>query len=60
MVKIQNNFEEFSLTPHFLELNVNELVKIIPSSEDQNMIVYAGIIKWLNHKPEERNKDISL
>ena len=45
-------------------LNVNDLAKIIPNNADQtpsaDEIAYTRIIKWINYKPEERNKVVLL
>ncbi|XP_033727224.1 kelch-like protein 10 [Pecten maximus] len=59
---IMRNFRKFSLSSEaFAELSIDEVCKIL-SSDDLNVkneeIVFAAVIRWIDHAPESRKCEI--
>uniref|UniRef100_A0A8C5GRC0 BACK domain-containing protein n=1 Tax=Gouania willdenowi TaxID=441366 RepID=A0A8C5GRC0_GOUWI len=59
---ICENFEEVSLCEEFLQLAEQELADILGQDDltvTQESTVYQSVLRWINHKPEERQGAIS-
>lgn len=59
-----NHFEEVAaISEEFLQLSVEELVKIIESDQlnvKKEKMVFEAMLRWIAHSPEERREYIAL